>query len=166
MLWACSRSGDLVSTVQGPHGPRRKVATSHCRGKLGVRGGWGSQTFCLNPQDYAQEGVWEKHQVGCWSLREGFESTSLSAWGLPLLMGSTRCRWGCGSWSLFVVLTIPGPQPSGSRFVCKVPDTHSRSVGTATGFSTMTFCWGGCRSDPRLREAVGSYPFQEVGVYT
>ena len=48
------------------------MATSHCRGKLGVRGGWGSQTFCLNPQDYAQEGVWEKHQVGCWSLREGF----------------------------------------------------------------------------------------------
>ena len=59
---------------------------------------------------------------------------------------------------MFVVLTvaIPGPQPSGSRFVCKVPDTHSRSVGTATGFSTVTFCCGqGEQEGPQIEGGCG-----------
>lgn len=153
-----SRSPDALGLLPfwGPHvysagSPRPQEKSGHksLKGKLGVRAGWGSRTFCLNLQDYAQEGIWEKDLVGCWSPGEGSESTSLSAWGLPFLMGSTRCRWDRETWCLFVILTIaiPGPQPSKSRFVCKIPDTHSRSVGTATGFSTITFCCGGGKQE-------------------
>lgn len=49
------------------------------------------------------------------------------------------------------------PRPSAQRVpLCKVPDTHSRSVGTATGFSTVTFCCGrGEQEGPQIEGGCG-----------